>query len=73
MLSADNINHVFSVEALGVVVKRNLTWKWQVDRVARSFSKEIGFLRVSKEHCKRGLKSMYQELILPHSYYCALK
>ena len=72
-IGSESVSRVSSTKTLGVIVDERITWRDQIDQVAKKASKGIGLLRRSK-HLVNGttLKTIYDALVLPHFDYCAL-
>ena len=72
-IGSESIKRVSSTKTLGVTVDECITWKDQIDEVAKKAAKGIGILRRSKGFLdKDTLKTIYSAFVLPHFDYCAL-
>jgi hypothetical protein len=72
-MGSEGIKRVLSTKTLGVVVDECITWKDNIDKVAKKAAKGIGILRRSKHlFDKDTLKTIYSAFVLPHFDYCSL-
>ena len=65
------IKQVSSIKALGVVIDQNLTWKDQIDELAKKIASGIGALKRARDFVPfETLITIYNSLIQPYFDYC---
>ena len=73
ILDNTKLERVKQTKFLGVIIDENLTWKNQIDNIAKNISRVIGLLYKLKHFVpERILYSLYCTLISPHINYCIL-
>ena len=66
------IDHVNEVLLLGVILDFHLSWKSQIQNVARKVSKSVGIIYKSSFYLnKTSLCTLYCSLVYPYLHYCA--
>ena len=70
-MSGSKINEVSSTKFLGVIIDKNLSWKFHIDHLCSKVSKNIGIMRKLKRMLdKNCMVSMYYSFIFPYFNYC---
>ena len=65
------INEVSHTKFLGVLIDKNLTWKYHIDHVCSKVSKNIGILRKLRRFLDNySMTSMYYSFVYPYFNYC---
>ena len=71
-INENEIDRVHEVLFLGVILDEHLSWKPQIQNVARKISKSIGIICKSSFYLnKNSLCTLYYSLVYPYLHYCA--
>lgn len=72
-IDGSKISCVSVTKSLGIIIDSNLSWKFYINEVASTISRNVGIIYKLKNCFPRHiLNSAYTTLVLPHLNYCAI-
>ena len=70
MIAGSSIEQVHQTKFLGMIIDKNLTWRFHVDHVCSKISKNIGiWAKCRKIFSQDTLITLYNSFIMPYIYY----
>ena len=70
-INGNKITEVNSTKFLGVIIDRNLSWKYHIEHICSKASKNIGILRKTRNIMdKDTMVTLYYSFIYPYFNYC---
>ena len=70
ILDDTNLERVDKTKFLGVIIDENLTWKYHIDGITKTISRNIGMMNKLKFFVpERILRTLYCSLVLPYINY----